>query len=151
MTSVPEGKYPVRRQNEPVPTELVWVADWEMQCCGEPFAVRGQVAWRLSRCEPDLLLSILGPDGAAPSWYYDHHSAEPLPPPMERRGTVRSIQSLWCAYGRRGQVLTPVTGSAELRRIDRATGWEDEPDDESTGRDGLRFVGYLVDLELRTT
>lgn len=129
--------------------ELVWVADWEMQCCGEPFDVGGQVTWRLSRCEPDLLLSILGPGGAAPNLYYDHHSAEPSPPPMEQRGTVRSIQSVWCAYRQRGQVLTPVSGSAELRRVDRATGWEDEHADGDLDHDGLRFVGYLVELDLR--
>lgn len=30
---------------------LVWVDAWQMQCCGDPFAVGSRVAWTLS--EPD--------------------------------------------------------------------------------------------------
>lgn len=133
----------------PVSTELIWVADWEMQCCGEPFAVGSRVTWRLSPCERDLLREFRGTEGDQPAWYYDHHSEERSPRPAAQEGTVRSIRALWCAYRQRGRVLTPIRGSAELRPIERATGWEDDHDDSGTGHDGLRFVGYLVELDLR--
>jgi hypothetical protein len=124
-------------------TELIWVADWEMQCCGEPFAVGAQVTWRLSPCGNGLLAPFLGEGAAQPAWYYDHHDDERSAAPAAQRGTVRTIRSVWCAHRRRGNVLVPVTGSAELRPTDHATGWEDDQTD-----DGLQFVGYLVELDL---
>jgi hypothetical protein len=137
-----------------VPRKLVWVADWEMQCCGEPFAVGDHVTWRLSPCERDLLAAFLDVATEQPTLYYDHHSDDERRP-VTQQGTVRSIRSVWCAHLRRGQVLTPVSGSAQLHRVRRATGWEGDQDDPGAERggggtaDGLSFVGYLVELDLR--
>jgi hypothetical protein len=131
-----------------MPTELIWVADWEMQCCGEPFAVGSRVRWRLSPCGRDMLGAFHDAEEDQPAWYYDHHSDEGTRRPVTREGNVRSIRAVRCAYRQRGQVLTPVSGSAELRPVDRATGWEDDHDEGGTGQSELSFVGYLVELDL---
>ena len=120
---------------------VVWVADWEMQCCGDPFTVGHAVAWNLSpAASGEWLDAVLGEAAAADvTAFYDHHSSDPVPPMTE--GVVRWIQAVHCEYRQTGQVLTPVPGTQVLTPRSTADGWEgeDEP---------VRFVGYLVELEI---
>lgn len=123
-------------------SEVVWVADWEMQCCGEPFEVGQTVEWHLTMStDNEWLAEMFGtPSGAGVTSYYDHHSEDGQAPRV--RGVVRSIRTVRCTYRQSGRTLVPVSGSATTCRQASATGWEAESEAE-----GIRFVGYLVELD----
>jgi hypothetical protein len=119
---------------------VVWVADWEMQCCGDPFAVGGSVSWHLSPvAESPLLAAFLGQDLAATVIaVYDHHASDPVPPPVD--GVVRSVGAVFCDYELIGHMLTPLPGTTTVVSRDGGDGWE-------AAAEPQRFVGYLVNLE----
>lgn len=122
---------------------LVWMAAWQMECCGQPFTVGDEVEWSLED-DPDRewLEAALGPELASRVTHEeDHHDQLPTAP---ANGRVRAIR---CAYGRYAptpgdeRVLYPVPGSAELSHVARVDGTEARASQ-------LDFNGYLVDLEL---
>ena len=126
--------------------EVVWVADWEMQCCGVPFSVGQKVEWLLSTEDPagnEWLDAVLGPDQAARvTASYDHHSGGS---PSEQTGVVRAINAVHCRYRLVGnKTYVPVDGSGTFEARTSATGWEDD----SGRREERRFVGYLVELDI---
>ena len=126
-------------------TDLIWVDGWQMQCCGEAFAVGTAVEWRLNDA-PDLdwLEAVLEPEIARRiSYSEEHHAAPPSAHPL-RHGKVVAIQAAFCRYAPTGsdeRTLYPVAGSAVLRETSRADG---HVDDES----GERFNGYVVEVWL---
>lgn len=123
---------------------VVWIDDWQMQCCGTPFEEGDEIAWTLApalgdRRPPDLL----GDDTAGRITHVeDHHGILSDQTPVTR-GTVRSIEVAFCRFVAErsagdGRVLRPVPGSQLLRPVRRATGREEAA--------GLRFVGYVVEV-----
>jgi hypothetical protein len=125
---------------------LVWVTAWQMECCGEPFAVGEQVEWTLCD-DPDRewLEAALGPELAQSiSHAEEHHGGVPEEtPPVRAR-----VLGIRCAHGRYAAVpgsnsrtLYPVPGSAVLTEVDRADGREAETS-------GLSFNGYIVELDI---
>jgi hypothetical protein len=42
----------------------IWVDAWQMQCCGERFAVGDEVSWRLREAGSDWLENVLGAEVA---------------------------------------------------------------------------------------
>jgi hypothetical protein len=126
---------------------VVWVDDWQMQCCGEPFHVGSEVAWTVSetgQTAQDRLESMLGAnEHVKVDAAEEHHGG--LPPDTPRtRGTVARIRACHCRYepspGEDPRVLYPVPGSGVVSDLESADGWT--PD-----RGGAKFVGYLVDLD----
>jgi hypothetical protein len=74
------------------------VLDWQMECCGEPFAVGDSVEWSLTD-EPDVdwLEAAIGTELAADITHQeDHHDAER--DVIVRRGKVLSIRCAYCRY-----------------------------------------------------
>lgn len=73
--------------------DVVWIADWELQCCGEHFAVGDVVSWRV-RAEPTMHspsprdAELVGPV----AWAYDHHSDEVEAPTSL---TMRAIDAVY--------------------------------------------------------
>ena len=124
---------------------VVWVDAWQMQCCGVPFSVGGEVTWALSD-EPDRawLANAVGSAVADSVTHVEqHHGGLPEPCPMTT-GRVVAIRSALCRYAPAvadDRTLVPVAGSVRLRDVTRADGWENEEGD-------LRFNGYLVTLEV---
>ena len=120
--------------------EVVWVADWEMQCCGDPFAVGGEVAWRLSPLQDrHALADALGEEVAATvTAFYDHHASTPVPPEVD--GVVRTIRAVFRDYQLIGRTLVPISGSAVTVHQQAGNGWATESRPQ-------RFVGYLVELD----
>ena len=122
---------------------VVWVAGWQMQCCGTPFAVGSQVAWTLGEADQDWLDTVLGTD-AAPivDMAEDHHGGLPADAP-QTRATVTRIRAVHCRYapepGGERLMLYPVPGSSVLSDLASADGWTPDSGD-------VKFVGYLVDL-----
>lgn len=76
----------------------VCVDGWQMQCCGEPFAVGSEVSWRLQDADFEWLQEAFG-DGSAPGVdaAEEHHSDVDEQSPVTR-GTVASIHAVHCRY-----------------------------------------------------
>jgi hypothetical protein len=121
----------------------VWVDSWQMQCCGDPIRVGGEVRWTLQEPDLDFARTVLGDTVAMTITHAEeHHGGLPGDTPATV-GTVTAIKAVFCMYAA-GRVpfertLYPVTGSAVVRDRAEADGWE--PEDG-----GLQFVSYLVDL-----
>lgn len=123
----------------------VWVDDWQMQCCGEPFRIGSEVAWTVSEADGRWLDRMLGLDAQATvEAAEDHHGLLPADTPTTR-GTVARIRAVHCRYapkpGADPRALYPVPGSGIVSDIESADGWTPDQGD-------ARFVGYLVELEL---
>ena len=124
---------------------VVWVDDWQMQCCGEPFRIGSEVAWKVSEADGDWLNQMLGADAQETvDAVEDHHGLLPDDTPLTR-GTVARIRAVHCRYARGpgadSRARYPVPGSGAVSDIESADGWTPDQGD-------ARFVGYLVELEL---
>ncbi len=120
---------------------IVWVQDWQIQCCGDPFTLGQRVSWTLSgELDRDYLASVLGEEAAARiTDYADHHETRAT---TLIEGTVLSIDAVWCRFAPRGWdilSLYPVPGTTLIKPRTSGDGWEEE-------RRSLSFVGYVVTL-----
>jgi hypothetical protein len=126
---------------------LVWVSDWQIQCCGEDFSVGGEVTWTIlpraqwaGGMEPVLGVEL----DAAVTGSYETHGDDPLP---ELGGTVRRIRTVSCRY----DASPPPHDPREQRPVPGTSVLEDVPVAEKrfdTDIYGLRFCGWLVDVEV---
>lgn len=130
-------------------SELVYVSDWEIQCCGEDFAVGDHVEWPVlpvDRADP-FWEPLLGPDLTARLWgTYEGHEEE-RPPGVT--GTVRGIRTVVCRMAplpppADQRELHVVPGTGRFESIDAIDTWLDLHGDPS----GLHFTGWLVDLDV---
>lgn len=113
----------------------VWMEYWQMACCGSPFRVGSDVAWRLRPVDGlDWLDTALAPEVAPKvDAVEDHHLNDADPTPA----TVVSIATVHCDFA-----PEPVAGSALMAQVDAAERW--------TGKSGGReFAGFLVELRPR--
>ena len=96
-------------------TDFVWIADWEMQCCGQPFVVGECVDWPASELTDPSWYADLGFE-QAPSWIYSAHTDD------ENRllGTVEEIQSVFCRFRVRRRTATMISGTGILEPRTRA-------------------------------
>jgi hypothetical protein len=109
----------------------VWMAGWQMECCGTPFRNGSEVSWRL-RPPTDVgwLDTVLRPGFAATvGAVEDHHgdSSAPL-----TTATVVSIATVHCRFG-----PEPVPGSGVVTPVAKAEKRNGDTDDR-------RFAGFLV-------
>jgi isopentenyldiphosphate isomerase len=118
-----------------------WVDDWQMQCCGHPFAIGSAVSWTIRDADHDWLVAVLGPSAAATvDAAEEHHGGD-----TERTvdGMVMSIAAVHCRYEPAAngdpKVLHAVAWTGTLTQLDAADGW-------TPGHNDLKFVGYLVRL-----
>lgn len=122
----------------------VWVDDWQLQCCGDPFAIGDEVAWSLTTPHLEWLTSVLGPQRAAAITHAEEHhgrSEDAVP----TRGRVLDIATACCGYTKvrdaRGSIeLQHRPDTGELHPVIRADGSDTAPE-------GLLFLGYIVELE----
>ncbi len=121
----------------------VWVQDWQMQCCGEPFAVGDEVAWTLRGMDSEWLEEVLDADVARGVNAAEEHHGGVGEDAEVTVGTVVSIEAVHCRYAPRPdgheRMFHPVPGSGAVSAVDSADGWT--PD-----RGDLTFVGYMVRL-----
>lgn len=129
-------------------SELVYVASWEIQCCGEEFAVGDVVEWPVRPADhaDPFWEPLLGADLTARLWgtYEAHDDDVRLVP-----GTVRGIRTVACHTAPRPGAADPtrhyvVPGSGRLEPVDAIEKWYDLDGDPS----GLHFGGWLVDLDV---
>ena len=123
----------------------VWIADWQMQCCGDPFRRGERIAWTVLRGldshEPEWLAEVLGDRVVAVDAIEEHHQEEDseVEPVI---GTIASIRAVSCRLapvteGSRTYVQIP--GSGVTTDIEMADGWTEPPS-------GTELMGYLVEL-----
>ncbi|GIF04741.1 DUF6578 domain-containing protein [Actinoplanes siamensis] len=113
----------------------VWMADWQMECCGTPFRKNSEVSWRLRPAtDVEWLDTVLG-DGVAATIdaVEDHHGGSDGPPTV---ATVVSIDTVHCRFA-----PEPVAGSGIVTAVDEAKRWNSDMGDR-------RFAGFL--LRVRT-
>jgi hypothetical protein len=107
----------------------VWMAGWQMECCGTPFAVGSKVSWHLL---PDSDVSWLEPVvQVTVDAVEDHHGGTDAPP------TTATVVSIATVHYRCDPA--PVVGSAVTKPVHSALKWNDD-------LDGRRFAGFLVRL-----
>jgi hypothetical protein len=127
--------------------------DWQLECCGESFAVGDRVDWRLRAVDSDRYATSL-PEGSGIriEWEEEHH--EPDGSLVSISGEVLSIFTVWDRRergvmtdgplaGRAGWL--PIPGSAMIIATEEATG--DEAGDDLALADGkLLLNGYAIEL-----
>lgn len=124
---------------------VVWYASWQMECCGDPFAVGDEVAWTVEdEVNDEWFVRALDAGTAASITHVEeHHSDDER---LERiAGRVLSIRCAWSAFGpakAADRVHVPLAGSARL--VESREAGRARPD---TFAD-LQFNGWLVELEL---
>ncbi|MYV42328.1 hypothetical protein GT030_26535 [Streptomyces sp. SID1328] len=121
-------------------TLTIWVDDWQMQCCGQNFAVGGVVSWTLLEADPEDYADVVGEERADEIGFREEHHGRA----GERAATsleVLSIDEVHCRYEERAgatdRMNLPVRGTAVLVPVDRADGW-------ARPRPDVEFAGYLV-------
>ena len=125
----------------------VWITDWEMECCGEPFGVGEYVEWPGRVVDrSDWLEQLFRNTRVAIDFAYDGHAQDDEAVLTRIGGVVQRID----AVGSR-MLRTPVDaladehgiveGGAVRHAVNRAR--RTPPFRE---RDGIAFVGYLVHL-----
>ncbi|WP_330452172.1 MULTISPECIES: DUF6578 domain-containing protein [unclassified Streptomyces] len=119
----------------------IWVDDWQMQCCGDPFAPGDVVSWALMEVDPEDYVHLVGEERAEGiDFCEEHHGGEEGVPqvPLE----VVSVVEVHCRYGllpgATDRIRGPVPGTTELVPVEGAAdGW-------AKAREGATFAGYLV-------
>ncbi|MGW1132369.1 DUF6578 domain-containing protein [Streptomyces griseoluteus] len=118
----------------------IWVDDWQMQCCGQDFAVGDVVSWTLLEADPEDYADVVGAKRAEGIGFREEHhgrAGECAATSVE----VLSIDEVHCRYeipaGATDRMHLPVRDTAVLVPVDRADGW-------ARPRPDVSFVGYLV-------
>lgn len=122
---------------------VVWVDEWQMKCCGDPFTVGSTVHWSAVPANMEDYASVLGAAGAPNIDFHEEHHSD-VDGAQTVNGRVLSIRAVFHRFtpipDSNPRHLFPVEGSAQFTPVTRATGWEDAVS-------GLDFAGYLVEVE----
>ncbi|MFD5727085.1 MULTISPECIES: DUF6578 domain-containing protein [unclassified Streptomyces] len=122
-------------------TLTIWVDDWQMQCCGDPFAPGDVVSWALMEVDAEDYADLVGEERAEGiDFREEHHGGEDGVPPVPLE--VVSVVEVHCRYaalpGETGRVRGPVPGTTVLIPVEGAAGgW-------AKAQDGVSFAGYLM-------
>ena len=126
----------------------VWVDGWQLQCCGEPFAVGDVVRWTLlERPVEEVLTDRTGRrEVLALTHAEEHHGGAPEDTAVTE-GRVRRVLAVTYEYAQvpgSARTFAPVGASGRTRELWRVDGWESElPHDDVRG-----FAGYVVELDI---
>lgn len=115
---------------------VVLYEDWQMQCCGVPFAVGDSVCWPVLPYNWEPLVDL----GVKIEWYYEAHASD-TDELKSLSGTVTAIRAVYYTYepvDGNPRMLRPVSGISVP--VERAAGWE-------PARPDGQFGAYLVWLK----
>ncbi len=110
-----------------------------MQCCGDPFEIGSTIIWTATSYDPTWISGLTREQAEQIDYAEERHGGASGAGLISLGGAIASIQAVRCGYTQSGKTLTPIAGSATLTSVGSADGWEEESD-------GLRFVGYLVEM-----
>lgn len=125
---------------------VVWVAAWQMECCGEPFAVGDRVGWTV-RDDPDVdwMEAALGAEVSSTITHAEEHHADELDDLSQLNGTIVAIKRAWGEFAPVNpgdHVHYPVTGSERFLDVLTSDGIEKHAFSD------LSFNGWIVELSL---
>ncbi|MCR5696453.1 MAG: hypothetical protein K6G73_05685 [Marinilabiliaceae bacterium] len=115
----------------------VYYDAWQIQCCGEPFAVGDYVKWTGNIATKENILN-----GMVMDFYEEHHSGAT----HTIAGTVSKIfaeQSETPHY--KDKIIHRDSGQLTYKKLYKADGWESELESDNTT--DRTFGGYIVELE----
>ncbi|GAA2211806.1 hypothetical protein GCM10009850_072660 [Nonomuraea monospora] len=118
----------------------MWVDEWQMECCGEPFHVGSTVTWTLTPADREWLTLALGAETAATiDWGEDHHG-DPSPGQIsvEAQVTHISVARVRWELAPGGDVCQPAGGRLYPQPV---------ADGRHPAVGDLKFAGYVVTLE----
>ena len=118
-------------------TVTVWIDDWQIQCCGDPFKVGDTVRWTAVPWKSPLSDDVY--EGTI-DYYYENHAGKD-DRVFEITGTVTAITALYAmmaADSVKPKWKVPV--SWQSTAVDEADGDNDDVDD-------LTFQAYVVHLD----
>jgi Family of unknown function (DUF6578) len=125
---------------------VVWVASWQMECCGDPFAVGERVTWTTDdEVDDEWFVGALGLEKASRITHSEEHHADRKDDLTEITGRVLSITRAWGAYGPRnpgGQIHYPLADSQRFLNVRESNGVE------RYAFSDLTFNGWIVELAL---
>ena len=121
---------------------------WQMECCGEPFAIGSTVRWTVhTPTDPhfEWFSAVLGEEAAHLIDGVEEHHGDNERETHGIEGTVRSIDAVFCRFAptdppQSDGAWGPVEGSGVRVPLSSASRTEHEVD-------GLSFVGYVIALE----
>lgn len=124
---------------------VVWYADWQMECCGEPSELGDRVTWTVEEADDrEWLVAALGPDRGARVTHLEEHHAQDASRLLTMTGFVTKIAGAWCAYGPRhvgDDDSYPIPGSERFVDLCGSHDVEGQP------ASGQSFNGWLVELD----
>lgn len=129
---------------------IVWVDEWQVQCCGDPFEEGQEVTWSLAAVRERFGIGrptdAVGDDVARRITHVEDHHDVLSQGTSAVRGRVVSLLRASCRFAPRpgrgaDRALHPVPGSAVLQKVTRAAGRE-------AAAPGLRVIGYVVELRV---
>jgi hypothetical protein len=88
----------------------VWVSEWQLRCCGDPFEVGAWVRWHVVPPDVEWLTEVLGAEVAATVVGVEEHH-DRLTEATELKGRVRSIRAVTRPDAPHSAVLTEVATS----------------------------------------
>ena len=141
----------------PVERKRVWVESWQMECCGDPFAVGSTVEWALSPVSESrrrFFTSVFGDEVGDRVTDTEERHGTGAPDEVELpvvEGVVRSIERVGWILQQRPEDLPmseepaiyAVPGSVVVEARPAAEAWEAETDPPRHG--------WLVDLDVLRT
>ncbi|MEI7055901.1 DUF6578 domain-containing protein [Nocardioides sp. CCNWLW239] len=123
---------------------MIWVSDWQIECCGEPFAVGDRVSWDVRDPDMDWLKATVGDEIASSITHsMERHEYEDVL--SELTGTVVAIKRAWGDFAQLKPNDTchyPVPGSQRLLDVRESYGAEQDAFPE------LTFNGWVVELRV---
>ncbi|MET3960226.1 hypothetical protein ABIE44_000160 [Marmoricola sp. OAE513] len=124
---------------------VVWIDDWQWQCCGEPFQVGSEVDWTMSdQPDRDWLVPVLGAELAGSLTHAEDHHGGLENSHAGIAATVQRIRAVSSEYGPNPDLphenaISPIPGTGLIEDVAEGTG-------HHKPGGGRRFVGYVVDL-----
>ena len=121
-------------------TCVVYIEDWQMQCCGIPFRIGDNINWTVIEYGDDFRDQHYKPD-----FYYENHGSAQSKQIYKLTANVVSIKACYYTLEYR-----PIEGKVDCQmghliygksvNVTEADGWDDDID-------GLRFGSYIAELK----
>lgn len=119
----------------------VFYESWQLECCGDGFAVGDRVTWTAIAAPSQLAVDLGQVEAADVAWCEEHH------PSKKQRvstidGTVSAIRAIWQKYEPQATsaMLVPVPGASRGADVAVADG-------RVAAAEEYSFTGYIVTLD----